>query len=253
MRQPVLCVCVASSLIGFAVSAQAQTGPPALDTPCAPNTLAMYESLYPADSSAGCSIGIQNFSDFMFSHTGSTVSDTQIEVTPAIGGFTFSVIDGTFNVLEDQTALYQISYSFDIDPAPIASGASLGADPIFGDVTLDQYYCADSFLDYDDSGARYCQIPDPDTFTPQDLNLSYDSLVPIQSLTTGIVPLNPLVMNFATTELDIALNGNGFATGSGLDSVTGDSFIAPEPSAWLLLSGGLLAIIVRKRISHVSS
>ena len=265
MRLRLLCTYVLSTLIGSAIGLQAQLAPPpALDTPCIAQSLTNYLNMFGTDSNgAGCSIGIQNFSEFAFptrTGTGGFTPDTsdQIEVTPAIGGFTISQIGGQFSVGDNQTALYQINYRFDIDPVPTASGASLGMDPPFGDVSIDQLYCADStFFHNSDNGITSCDTGN-NFFAPQDLHVD-DTNPPlpgtlVSSWTTGLVPLNPIVMNFATTELIISLDGTNLLLGSGFDSATGDTFIAgPEPSAWLLILGGLLVMIMSKRISHVSS
>ncbi len=210
------------------------------------------------NNGAGCSVGIDNFTEFAFARLGTATLDSasQIEVTPEIGGFSFSQIGGQFMVPDNKTAEYQINYQFNIDPTPNAGGGSLGMDPVFGNVSADQYYCADSFIGTNANGALVCQVPGAGTFSPQDLHV--DNTNPPSSLNTGVVVLNPVVLNFATVQLNLSLDGTGLAGGSGFDSVTGDSFIsnittAPEPYAWLLALGGLLAIIVRKRISHVPS
>jgi hypothetical protein len=255
MKKSALMVVVLSSLFGSAASLRAQS---ALDTPCIAQSLANYLSMYGTDSNgAGCSVGIENFSEFAFSNSGTATLDSasQIEVTPATAGggmgFTFSQFSGQFSVPDNETALYQINYLFVVDPVPSVPGASLGMDPVFGNVSTDQLYCPDSDFMSSDSGL-FCQVPDPSTFTPQDLHV--DNTNPPASLNTGIVALSPVVMNYANVMTNISLNGTGLLLGSGFDSVTGLTFTStPEPYTWLLMLGGLLAIIVRKRISNVPS
>ena len=108
----------------------------------------------------GCSVGLQNFDNFSFmsSGTGSPLLDTSadIELTPAVGGFTFSQVNlAPFAVLLGQTADYQIGYGFVIDPAPVGTGADLGMDPPVGNVSIDQLYCADSSLSLNPTNAQY--------------------------------------------------------------------------------------------------
>jgi len=241
-------------VFAFGAALQAQ---PALDPPCVMGTLTSY-----LDMDGGCSVGIQNFFSFTFSSsgTGGATLDTsdEIEVTPATGGFTFTQSDPLtpFAVALSQTANYQIQYVFEIDPAPTADGASLGMDPLlmqpFGTVAIDQYYCADSYImnDVTNAGGLFCQVPDPFTFPPQDLHVD-DSNAPV-TWSTGLVPLNPIVMNYANVLTNISLDGtNGPA---GFYTVTGDSFIdAPEPFTFLPALGGVLAIWHRKRCRYVRS
>jgi hypothetical protein len=243
-------------LIFSGAAANAQTAPPPA---CAPGTLASYEAL-----ANGCSIGLDIFSfpsnALSTAGNGVVYSDTGIELDPAIGGFTFclvqvlpgcSVVTNEFQVGANLSAIYDINYNFFIDPNPSATTADLGMDPPFGNVTINQYYCADQGLSQDGASAT------PFCFTasfadPPAQVLTVDNTNPPISWNTGIVPLNPPVLSFANVLMMIDLNGG--ANGAGFDSVTGDSFLntsTPEPSSILLLlmGGGLLALGKKKYYS----
>jgi hypothetical protein len=232
---------------------------------CMQDTLADY-----INNSTECSIGIQNFDGFTFSATGSGTPDTaaDIELTPATGGFTFSQVStgpmmSPISVALSETAQYLIGYDFQIDPAPVAGAADLGMDPPFGNVSIDQYYCADSLVAFDsDTGGAFCYFPET-TFSnngavstqatagppsPQDLHV--DNTMPTASWNTGVVPLVPPAMNSAGVLTVINLDGTNQLLGSGFDSVTGDSFITPEPGTIALGLAGLLAIAISRRRSH---
>jgi hypothetical protein len=230
---------------------QAQKAP--LDQPCVMGTLTSYTNL-----EVGCSVGIQNFFSFTFSSsgTGGATLDTSddIEVTPATGGFTFTQSDplSPFAVALSQTADYQIMYTFEIDPAPRADQASLGMDPPlmqpFGTVGIDQYYCADSFFGTDDNGNLNCSYRQSPV---QIQHLHVDDTMPPTTWSTGVVPLNPEVLNFAEVLTDISLDGRGNPDGAGFYTVTGDTFLTPEPLTSTLTLGGLLWIMVRRRSLNV--
>lgn len=232
-----------------------------LDPACVAGTLQSYITDFGPTTASGCSVGINNYNDFTFSSsgTGGATLDgaSDIEVTPSIEGFTLSQVNmDPFSVAMGQTALYDISYLFVIDPVPQMGAADLGMDPPFGAVSIDQYYCPDSYLTTDANAAPLCQVPDPDTFYPQDLHV--DDTNPPNSWDTGLVALDPPVLDFANVLTVIDIDGT---TGtcltatecSGFDSVTGNSFdtpAVPEPFTWALSAGGLLAIIIRKRLAH---
>ena len=162
--------------------------------PCVAASLLSYEN------NGGCELGGGNggiliFSNFTFSVSSSgspTILDaSQITVTPDPqglgGGFLF---DG-FNVAPvgaGQTATYDIDYSFFIDAGPISSGADLGMDPPFGNVSITESICADSFFVSTDSGLQ-CEIPD-DPFAPQ--SFSVDDTNPPASWTNHL-DLNPII------------------------------------------------------------
>jgi len=235
--------------------------------PCTPGTLAAYQAMR-----TDCQIGIELFQGFTFSSSGTGTLDTNtnIEVTPVTfsdgesAGFTFSQINGAgmmtpFSVGAGLTANYNIQYEFFFAVDPSASNAEMGMDPPFGNVTIDQYYCPDvSTLNFNGpNGAPNCEtFSDAGNFNFVAQDLRVTDLNPPTSWTTGIVPLNPVVNNFAFVLTTIKLVG-GASTPSGFDSVTGENFIAgsslitsiaPEPSTIVLVAGGLLALALRKRL-----
>lgn len=232
-----------------------------LDPQCTQGTLQSYEDL--SDSTAGgCSVGILNYSGFSFSSTSGAAYDaSSIEVSPTTGvingvplngsGFTFCLTAGCpltgtqFQVGADQTATYDIGYHFDIDSGPQANMASLGMDPPFGDVTINQYYCVDSSLYQDGTTTTPSCSANSNAGPLQTLTVT--TIPPV--LTTGIVPLNPPALNFADTLLMINLNGTGQQSGSGFTNVAAVTFVTPEPFTMVLAAGGLLVIALRKRYS----
>jgi hypothetical protein len=220
--------------------------------PCTVGTLLSYE-----DNSAGCELGggkggILVFSGFTFSssETGSPVilNASQITVTPRPqglgGGFNFGGFTAA-PVLGGQTATYEIDYSYFIDVGPISSGADLGMDPPFGNVSITEAICADSVFVSTDSGPQ-CEIP-IDPFPPQ--IFSVDVANP-----TNHLDLDPIVTSFANIENTIFLNGGTSGSGgSGFDSMTATSTVVdptPEPLTVLTALGGLLVIGLLRRRSE---
>lgn len=217
---------------------------------CGVNTLLTYEGVT-------CSVGIMNFSNFTFSASGTgsptLLSASNILITPVAsgqlgGGFQINAIDpAKFMVSAGQTATYFIDWFMVIDPGPFASGADLGMDPPFGNVSITQAYCPDGGLD----GRGSCSTGF------QSLSLSTLAAPCINPLTGAVLPscsthrdFDPTIANFAFIETTIVLNGS--AGPSGFDSLTGtlaivDPNATPEPITFFLTGGGLLAAgIVRK-------
>lgn len=217
---------------------------------CGPASLLDYEN------SGSCELGRGNggilvFSNFTFSATSSgspTLLDaSQITVTPDPEGLGGGFIFGGFTaaaVGARQTADYDIEYSYFIDAGPVSSGADIGMDPPFGNVSITESICADSIF-APDSPTLACEIPsdpfDPQTFSINDTN-------PPASWTNHL-DLKPIVMSFAN--IDDAISLTGGATGAGFDSLTATSTVvdpAPEPLTLLTTLGGLLVIgLLRRR------
>jgi hypothetical protein len=138
-----------------------------------------------------------------------------------------------------QTATYVIDWFFAIDAGPSASGADLGMDPPFGNVTITQDYCVDSFITAYGAGSS------PSCYS--------GSAPPIQSLTVttslpkASIVFSPQAHDFADVRTIIQLNGG--TTGAGFDSLTGRSTInlAPEPGTVLFAFGGLLTLCFLRR------
>jgi hypothetical protein len=157
------------------------------------------------------------------------------------GGFNFSGFTGA-PVLAGQTAQYEIDYSYFIDAGPVSSGADIGMDPPFGNVSITESICADSIFVSTDSGPE-CEIPS-DPFPPQ--TLSIDVANPSAHL-----DFDPIVTSFANIENTIFLNGGSSGSGgSGFDSLTATSTVVdptPEPLTLLTALGGLLVIGLLRR------
>ena len=225
-----------------------------LAPPCVANTLAAYEN---SQLGVQCSVGILNFSDFSFSATGSStdlLTDSEIEVTPVTngilgGGFALTAVDpvnAPFAVASGQTATYVINWRFVIDPGPRGSGADLGLDPPFGDVSITQGYCADSFFTTNDDGTTDCSTFGNSAVTSNPQSLSVTTIP--QKLFDSII-FDPAILNFASVRTTINLIGD--AGSAGFDSISGSAVIVdstPEPFSFLLGAGGLLGIgLLRKR------
>lgn len=239
--------CLVAALMMAATVARASN----LDPVCLPGTLQAYENMSDTDP-GGCSIGILNFSNFTFTASeGASYNASDIELTPAIGGFTFSLVttlgfptceDGVvcFQAPPGQNAIYDAGYTFYIDPGPMVGNASLGMDPPFGNVMINQYYCADTGLQQFSVGQMpTCTNGDNPTV------LSVNDNNPPASWTTGLVPLSPPVTTYANVLTMINLDGP-----AGFDSVTGDSFVmnaAPEPATLLAVTVGFLALALRRK------
>jgi hypothetical protein len=239
---------------GFILAAMMLSGTAANAQTCGPGTLASYIA------SSGCVNGIEffTFQPLTTSGTGVAYSASNIEVDPvsfsddASAGFVFCLVQSMpgcsnvtnpFEVASGETATYDISYLFSFIVDPVASNANLGMDPPFGNVSINQYYCADAGLTQSSPVATPLCNASGHSFAPQVLNVNDSN--PPASWNTGIVPLNPVIHNSASIVTMISLDGTNGA--AGFDSVSGTDFVAPEPSAVLLAAGGLLALALRRR------
>lgn len=245
---------------GFMLAGMLLSGTAAKAADCAPGTLASYIA------SNGCVNGIEffTFQPLTTSGTGVAYSASNIEVDPvsfsdnASAGFVFCLVQGTagcsnvtnpFEVASGLTAIYDISYLFSFVVDPMGTNSSLGMDPPFGNVSINQYYCADAGLTQASPTATPICNAMGHSFGPQTLNVNDNN--PPTSWNTGIVPLNPVINESASIVTMINLNGTNGA--AGFDSVSGadyvDNFLpSPEPSAMVLAAGGLLALALRRRL-----
>ena len=232
---------------------------------CIANTLSAYETI---NSDSVCSVGILNFDSFTF--VGSTgtgaLTDLQIELTPCngvsvipgavgggclvdptslSGGFSISAADPVlhpFSIGAGQTETYTIDWRFIIDPGPEDAGASIGMDPVSGNVNATQTYCVDSSFTISSVDFAPC--------TPQ--TISVDNTNPPDSLFNSVTFSRPGLF-FANGQTVITLTGSDNA-GAGFDAVTGTATIVdtPEPAAFLLVASGLLLLgALRKRGARV--
>jgi hypothetical protein len=223
--------------------------------PCPANTLAYYQLNFAGSTTDApdgpCAIGILNFSKFTFQSSGSPGADLltadQIDLTPlgpplgdtGDAGFGISGI----SVPAGQTATYVIDWFFDIDAGPSASGADLGMDPPFGDVTITQQYCVDSLL------TAYAIGVSPTCYDPVQ-----GAAPPVQSLTVTTDSPNASILfdpeAYVNADVRTIITLTGDTTGAGFDSVTGTSAIisnAAEPRTILLIPGGLLILFGLRR------
>ncbi len=218
--------------------------------PCQTGTLLSYESNGDCELGGGNG-GILVFSNFTFSSTSSgspiILDASQISVTPDPDGLGGGFIFGGFTnapVLAGQTATYDIEYSYFIDAGPVSSGADIGMDPPFGNVSITESICADSVFVSAPAGLE-CEIP-IDPFAPQ--VFSIDDTNPPASWMNHL-DLNPRVMSFASIDDTISLDGG--TSGAGFDSLKATSTVVdstPEPMTLLTTLGGLLAIgLLRRR------
>jgi len=254
----VLGVVVAVGFLGSALQAENLS-----DIDCPINTLAYYQvnfsSSTPGSTSGPCANGILNFSGFGFDSSGDPVSglkgngDIQlIPVGPPRGelgntGFSIGAVSGIFSVEAGQTATYVIDWQFIIDNGPGASGANLGLDPPFGDVTITQAYCVDSFITAYQAGSNPACYTGTDSRAPSVQLLTVTTDLPFASIV-----FDPAAFSFGNVRTIIQLNGGNL--GAGFDAIAGTSSIVvlssePEPGTWLLLMGGLMIVnTLRKRI-----
>jgi hypothetical protein len=226
---------------------------------CTPGTLASYIA------SNGCVNGIEffTFQPLTTSGNGVAYSASNIEVDPisysdgASAGFAFCIVQSMpgcanvtlpFEVASGDTAIYDISYLFSFVTDPAAGQADLGMDPPFGNVSINQYYCANAGLTQASPTSTPLCNGNGFSFSPQTLNVNNTN--PPTSWNTGIVPLVPQITQSASIVTMINLNGTNGA--AGFDNVSGSDFVGnfvpnPEPSAILLAAGGFLALALRKR------
>jgi hypothetical protein len=222
-------------------------------------------SLLSYQQSAGCVLGKDSggvliFSGFTFSVSNPDNADvlnpSQILVTPDPeglgGGFTLSGFQNA-PVLPGQNVTYGIDYFFLIDPGPFVGAADMGVDPPFGDFSITQAICADSFfVPGSDGEACVSNSPSgPIRTSPQTLSVN-DSNPPASF--TDHLDLNPVVLNFANVENTFTLNGG--TTGAGFDAFTTtdtvtDPSAAPEPVSYVLGLVSLLAMgAFRRSLQH---
>ncbi len=229
---------------------------------CATNTLANYEEtnspLLP------CQNGILDYEYFDFqayqssaSTTGTPLTASQIDLTPigtsgqtGVTGFAITGLNKQpITVQENQDVTYVIDWFFQIDAGPIAGGASLGMDPPSGDITVNQYYCLDTFFTsptYSGSAPICENTLEGNAPTVQTLSVSTD----IPNDLTDSITFNPPAHDLAEVMTVIQINGG--SEGATFDSLNGSAQIvpAPEPSVLLLIPEGLvlIAFLLRKRL-----
>jgi hypothetical protein len=233
---------------------------------CIANPLSVYEGI---NSDSECSVGILNFDFFTLASSSGTGGATpldasQIELTPCngviasplggtcvvdptslSGGFSISAADPVlhpFSIGAGQTETYTIDWRFIIDPGPEDAGASIGMDPVSGNVNATQTYCVDSSFTISSVDFAPC--------TPQ--TISVDNTNPPDSLFNSVTFSRPGLF-FANVQTVITLTGSDNA-GAGFDAVTGTATIVdtPEPAAFLLVASGLLLLgALRKRAARV--
>jgi len=229
------------------------------DIDCPVNTVAYYQANFssstPGSRSGPCANGILNFSGFGFDSSGDPVtglkSNNDIELIPVgpprgqLGntGFSIAAASGIFSVAAGQTATYVIDWHFVIDNGPGASGASLGLDPPFGDVSITQQYCVDSFITAYQAGSNPVCYTGTDARGPSVQSLTVTTDLPFDSII-----FNPAAYFFGDVRTIIQLNGGNL--GAGFDAIAGTSTIvelSPEPGTWFLLAGGfMISLLIRK-------
>jgi hypothetical protein len=226
-------------------------------SPCVAGTLQSYENNTNGCELGGANGGILVFSGFTFSSSSSgspiVLDASEITVTPVPqglgGGFTFGGFTAA-PVLAGQTATYDINYGYFIDSGPISSGADIGMDPPFGNVSITEAICADSIFVQTAGAGPQCEIPN-DPFAAQ--VFSIDDTNPPTSWSNHL-NLDPEVTDFANIENTIVLNGGANGPGAGFDSLTATSTVVnptPEPLTVLTALGGLLVIgLLRLRRSE---
>jgi hypothetical protein len=263
---------ISTVLVGLAVASCLQAGN--LAPACIAGTLAHYEAL---TSNPGnnvpfeCSVGILNYTDFTSS---GNLNANDVEVTPEPGlnglggGFALSPLSsvaGTssdpFRIAAGNSATYIIDWLFIIDAGPVADGASLGMDPPFGDVTITQNYCTDSFFTRSRTGALECTTLVGNDEGSDRGRQNTNGISAPQSLTVSTLPapgildasliFSPPALVFASVDTVITITGDAGAAGSGFDSLTGSPDVippVPEPGTFVLFAGALAAVgFLRKR------
>jgi hypothetical protein len=122
-------------------------------------------------------------------------------------------------------------------------------DP-FGDVSVTESICADSYFGTGGNGNPVCEYNTPGGVVdsnPQ--SLTVDDSNPPYSLSASI-DLNPPAYDFAFVETQIVLTGG--ATGANSSGVVESEnvYSGPEPVSSLLCFGGLIAIGVFRRYNR---
>lgn len=217
---------------------------------CPQQSLAAYITMR-----GSCPLGSEFFDGFKFlatSGNGVIYTPSDILVTPSAGGglipeLSFSLESGgRFGVAGGDTAVYNIQYEFFFPSDPQSTAADLGMDPPVGNININEFICVDGVI----SQASPTSAPTCSTGVgPQ--QLSVDNVTPADN-NTGIVLLNPPVDISAQIITMIDLDGSGGSPAS-FDSLSEANFVdyvpsAPEPSTIVLAAGGLIALVLRKRV-----
>jgi len=258
--------CTVAILVALASSLQAGN----LASACLAGTLAQYEALTPSGNfnvPFECSVGILNYTYFSSS---TNLNAADVEVTPVTGlnglagGFALSPIGsvvGTpndpFNVAAGTSVTYDLDWFFIIDSGPVASGASIGLDPPFGDVTITQNYCTDSFFE---NVGNTLECFTPPTAGPPSSFISSPQTLQVTTLgnscevsCSDTILFNPPALSFASVDTEISLTGVAGTQGSGFDEETALPTIipppsVPEPVTSLLALGGFLALCLMRSV-----
>lgn len=210
---------------------------------CLAGTLAHYESMTRVgflEVPFECSVGILNYTDFTSSFN---LNPADVEVTPVAGlnglagGFALSPIasvvgtpNDPFNVAAGTSKTYDLDWFFVIDAGPVADGASIGMDPPFGDVTISQSYCTDSFFVTVRNTQECVGLPDGTLSgiisTPQTLQVTTAGNSCEVSCSDTIL-FNRPALTFASVETQIKLTGVVGTQGSGFEEEVASPDVIP--------------------------
>lgn len=209
---------------------------------CGTASLAGYESSYPFPATAGCSIGILDYSNFSYQAISNAPATNDIILTPSTSnqGFSFTQAGGTpFVANAGEVVQFEIDYNILIDPAPVIHGSSLVLDPPTGNVSVTQYFCNDSQYFYPGT----CFGGPTDTLHVGTPVTGY----PYSAVINFSNPAN----NFEEVGILFTLDGtNGPASFDGLSTGTEVS-LTPEPATVLLVGAFLFGGFALKRKLHV--
>jgi hypothetical protein len=224
----------------------AQTAAP---SSCGQNTLNNYDSPGFTCILGEKSGGILEFSGFSFSALDITgaptlLTDSQIEVTPDPvgegGGFTFTATGGPgFAVGIGQAASYAIDYSFFLVTDPLGSAASMGMDPVTGNVGISETVCADDNDTCPTFGVSSLNPPSTVCTLPNLTAPCWENSIPVDILRNASI----------SNTIDLTGSPN---SGASFDDFTAtytvtDSSATPEPLTSVLGFAGLVAIGLFRR------
>jgi PEP-CTERM motif len=221
--------------------------------PCTQDTYLGYLSLNDGPGT-GCTNPVDpnlEYYNFFFSTSSNTEGNSDIPnnitVSPD-GGFGFNFTG--FQTVTTGDLTYFLG--FNIDPAPVLTGDSISLDPPKGNVILNLYICQQDTPFLTQSEGGYFCSTQPNFGDGSDIQIIFGVTQPAATLTNVDGTDQSTTASFAPTGqigvlLQLTLNADDPASVGAIGSAPTQILATPEPSTWMLLASGVLAIALWRR------